>query len=545
MKIKNGTFFFNQGHLKLVNQHFPNSEIKIVGKGVTLVPKGWLLKDGDDTPCEVNGESCFLDLKHKKSLSPWGEVMYADSLIEIIDMETKRCRLKCKKLGDLKVAEGNMAYLDLTRWCRCYQYKVLKIENGYVDFYAHDLALDNIFHKPEYNVNYDYIYAKANPRFRLCNVGEKRPVSVWNKTIQVTPDLNSVYLSDVTTFLVFQNSELSQMVIQGITFLGSKASDLPLLYYKGAKASNIEFENCKFVGQRSRIISLNATDNLYFHNNYVTDNYEWGIVSLSNSSNTVVENNFFENNGTGLSYARCVTCFGKDYYVGHNIFKNFGYCAISVGTPYGTMMENPAKGIIEYNNIYFDQEYFSNAWKYTIMDSGAIYVWTQNENCIIRYNYVHDYTGMRQNRGIYCDDGASGVKIYGNIVMNIPNWHAIDSRRVPNTEKANNKISFSERNNLNNVILYNITDGTINLVGREQEDNGCMKGGNVFLSRNGERTTRRVFKTTYNNLDIEGTDMNTQYDDYNSKGIIIQRKVADNLKDMPCYDKIKRYLRKR
>lgn len=535
VEIRKGTYFFKESHLSLNNLNYPDADIRIKGKKVIIVPFGWNLKDGDNVPCDVSGESCYLDLQRNEIIPTWGEMMYADSLVEILDVQKKRCRLKCQALGDLRVLEGNQAYIDLTRWCRCYQYKVEKIENGYVYFIAHDLQKDQVFKKDDYNVNYDYIYAKANPRFRLCNVELNTPVSVLDGIIHLQSGLESVYLGNATTFIKIQNCELHAFSVQGVTFLGSKVSSHPLILYKDSRAGVLEFTKCKFIGQRSRIVYFTGSNNLFFHNNEVKDNYEWGIVSEKSSYNTYVVNNIFENNGTGLSYARCVSCFGRNYYVGLNEFINFGYCAISVGTPYGWKMDNPSKGIVEKNHLYYDTEHFNNVWKYTIMDSGAIYVWTQNEECIVRYNYIHDYTGMRQNRGIYCDDGASNVKIYGNVVMNIPNWHAIDSRRVPGTEKANNPISHSERNNVNNVVMYNVTNGTINFVGRQSLDNGCLKGPNILLP-NEFPNPKEKYSTTYDNLVIEEKDMSTSETYKINNGRLTGKSLKRLTKNsFPCY----------
>ena len=48
VKIKKGTYYFGDGHLKLVSQHYPDVSIIVEGKGVTLVPKGWTLKNDDE-----------------------------------------------------------------------------------------------------------------------------------------------------------------------------------------------------------------------------------------------------------------------------------------------------------------------------------------------------------------------------------------------------------------------------------------------------------------------------------------------------------------
>lgn len=206
-------------------------------------------------------------------------------------------------------------------------------------------------------------------------------------------------------------------------------------------------------------------------------------------------------------------------------------------------MVRASGGIVEYNHIWYDNEHFNNAWKYTIMDSGAIYLWTQNCNAVVRYNYIHDYTGMRQNRGIYCDDGAKGFIIYGNVIINVPNCHAIDSRRVAGTETAKKKVSKSIRNNIDNVIMYNVTDGTINFVGNEIANNGCLKGNNILLRESGVEVKTHDYKPLLKNLKVNIKDEETTFDGYDENGIIVSKDVWKKLAMLPCFERLQRYVR--
>lgn len=543
VKIKKGTYYFNENHVKLVGQHYPDADIRIEGDGVTVVPKGWILKDGDEIPCDVSGESCFLDLKGKQSVSPWGVMMYADSLVEVVDKAAKRCRLKCKELKGMNVPEGSMAYIDLTRWCRCYQYKVLKVEDGFVEFYAHDLQLDSVFRKPFYNVNYDFVYGKKNPRFRLCYFTGDEPVCVVNKRVRLKNGLKSLYLGNAANFMRVYNSEFNSVLIRGIVFLGSKHDITPLIHLHELKANCIEFEHCRFIGQKGTILSANGTNNLYFHNNYISDNYRDGIVSYLTSANTVIVNNSFENNGLDLSSNRCVTCSGTDYYIANNTFKNFGYCAISIGVWYGTEMKMPSRGIVEYNEIWYDHQYFEEAWKHTIMDAGAIYIWTQNDRAVIRYNYIHDYIGMKDNRGVFCDDGAHHVAVYGNIIVNVPNCHAIGARRIAHTESDNNTISRSMRNNINNFIAYNVIDGSVLFEGHEQQPNGCLKGMNVKMRCSSKKSVEtHDYKAEIRNLEVAVKDKEIVFTGYDEKGIYVSAEVMKEMEELSCYEKMRKYI---
>ncbi|MBR1543173.1 MAG: hypothetical protein IJ628_11260 [Bacteroidaceae bacterium] len=120
------------------------------------------------------------------------------------------------------------------------------------------------------------------------------------------------------------------------------------------------------------------------------------------------------------------------------------------------------------------------------MDSGAIYTWTQNDGIIIRYNYIHDYTGAGDNRGIFCDDGSGNLSIYGNAVLNTPNSYSIDSRRAKD-QKA------GLRNNNRNFMAYNVVDNGVRFMGYSLEERHCRKGSNLVLSNNKDKNVSNQF----------------------------------------------------
>ena len=60
------------------------------------------------------------------------------------------------------------------------------------------------------------------------------------------------------------------------------------------------------------------------------------------------------------------------------------------------------------------------------MDSGAIYISTQIDSLLVEGNHIHDINGPTYNRGIFVDDGGSHIRIVGNTVERIANYHAID-----------------------------------------------------------------------------------------------------------------------
>ena len=94
----------------------------------------------------------------------------------------------------------------------------------------------------------------------------------------------------------------------------------------------------------------------------------------------------------------------------------------------------------------------------TLIDSGAIYVWTQNRGTVIRHNYIHDISGAHGNRGILCDDGVVNTSIFDNLILGIDhNSYCIDLRRRYAVERKRN--SFIRRVNVGNKCGGNVVDG--------------------------------------------------------------------------------------
>ena len=94
-----------------------------------------------------------------------------------------------------------------------------------------------------------------------------------------------------------------------------------------------------------------------------------------------------------------------------------------------------------------------------LMDTGAIYVNTQNASLEIRNNDIHDISGPYDNRGIFCDDGTVNTCIHDNKVVRIENSWCIDLRRVLSVEtRADSKI---RRVNVGNRMERNQVDGKV------------------------------------------------------------------------------------
>ena len=206
--------------------------------------------------------------------------------------------------------------------------------------------------------------------------------------------------------------------------------------------------------------------------------YNYG-VNAAYSFNTRVAGCKFEDMSLASTNTFCIRCSGKDYYVADNELRNFGSCGIAVGTWWKADKRTEETGIVENNELYFTPSYMADWLSHSTMDTGAIYIYTQNDDVTVRHNYIHDYNGACDNNGIYCDDGAYNFQIYGNVILNTSNGYSIDSRYTPNIEKS--RESKTAIVNVNNRIYDNVIDGPIRFEGREGGDNQCRLGQNVLL----------------------------------------------------------------
>lgn len=199
--------------------------------------------------------------------------------------------------------------------------------------------------------------------------------------------------------------------------------------------------------------------------------------------------------GKRMQNTFCVVCRGDDFTVSDNELTDYGYGGIGAGVWYRHDQPNPCKGVIENNTLVYTDEYLQAVEDNCIMDSGAIYLWTKNDGTVVRSNRIMGYAGMKDNRGIFCDDGARNVQIYGNLITGVANSYSIDSRRCANVEDVCGPA------NINNAVYDNIVDKPIRFQGRNGVENGCSSGPNYMIAGNDRAVS------DYSNVVLESEDV--------------------------------------
>ncbi len=458
--IYTGVYHFREKHLSLNNLTCKDVSITIEGRKATITSES--------------------DYCNNTDIDPWSDMKQLDGLIDVIDQDKKLCFVSyTNNLGE--ISRGDVTKIQVTQWYKAPIYDVTNINENGVYFDVPELTYENRFGNKGYNVNMDFLYGGKNPRFRLF-------------------DSSKINNCTANTFLNISNSHIKKLSIKGLSFVGNKEGD-GLFVLNDFHTSQVDFEECIFEQMKSTIINAKSTNNVVFGRNLVSKTCGNELLFYNGCQNVFVSRNKFNKCGMSLGNTFCIICHECNYSITDNVFCDFGYCAIGVGVWHGHKKSKYSGGIIERNELYFGPDYFANSWKYMMMDSGAIYVWTQNDNAIIRYNYIHDYSGAGDNRGIFCDDGASNVKIYKNVIINTPNGYSIDSRMV-----KDQRSEFS--NNANNLVAYNVVDNGIRFIGYEGENRHCLKGVN-FLAKTSSGGTK---KYVYENLEIRDDDIQLKND---------------------------------
>ena len=494
VKLLPGTYIAKEKHITLKDIDASNTKIRIVGHGATLIPEGREYHDGDNYQGTFSVGNSWMS--GNKDVETWSYVKYADSLIEVLDAEEKYCRLKCNNAFPSDI-DFNNAYILITHWYQSSTYKIEKIEGQYIYFTANDLKESSY---GGFNVNDDYNYGNKIIRYKLCNIetGEDY-FRITDGKVHLPNGVTSVWEGKTYNYLTFQNCKFAIVEVNGIQFHGNAfAESHPAISIRNTACKKIRIHKCGFYGMRGSIINVSASPNVKIDNNQFADTYYYGIWSNNGSANTVVEKNSFKSMGKRMHNTKCVGCLGTNYRVSDNVFLDFGYCGIRTGVWYKSDMKQPCTGVIENNDLSYSQDYLDHIENYGIMDGGAIYLATKNAGSIVRNNYIHGFSGIKHNRGVFCDDGASNIEIYGNVITDIVNSMCIDSRRVTFVERSNTPESGIDRANINIVIRNNTVDGSIRFEAHEDSDNGCVKGANYILPSEDGKMPKMVISNVAN-----------------------------------------------
>lgn len=509
VRFASGVFYYDKLSVYLCNIDAPDVSITIQGNNTIMVaggkdyPKGEAVSSPNSDCIYLDSDLDLIDLN--------GEVFQAGSKVEVLDTIMKTCRIAVRT--PFHYCQGMK--IQISEWFHSPVYEATAYKDGFLYFIASDLKYDEA--KKCFNVHYDNKIGNLNPRIRI--VDPKR----------VTLCQKAIHECEVSQFLTLYNMKLKSFSITDISFNGCAKGEKALCYFRNVDAERIGISNCKFEHLNYRIVALKNTGNFVFDHNDVANCYYGAVLSDIDCPQTIITNNTFYRAEKSWTNVSCVACYGEDFLISNNQFEDIGYASVSSGYHYKKGDRMLSRGVIEYNEFSFGDEYYSNPEKYTLMDGGAIYIGTLSRKVIVRYNYIHHYRGVRSNRAIYCDDGAMNVKIYGNVISGVTNAHSVFSWRAKNLNKK-----FSQSNDGIDM-FYNVIWGNYKM--DERPNSTCVHGKNLILyGFDEQKPVNELINFGYQEDDV-----------YSLGAVMVNDKIKlspeglSKLKTLPTYPNIKQW----
>jgi len=495
--IGTGTFYFRNNQLRLEGKKYKNVKLRVLGKGTVIMSKGADYFDGSAYTGQFRVDNAVV--AGGRLVPVWSDVMEAEGAVEVVDEEAHLCRVKCKGLANMTEELLKNAYIRIPQWFLMNSYKISKIKGGYAYFTYRGLQkIPGV----GWNVNDDCHYGGVkNVRYFLCNVGDDdKSFRIVDGKVRLPKGVKKIHECTAYQFCTLKDCEFKSIRISGLTIVGNAWYMSYLMSLENVATDAIKINDCSFECLESNVISIKKTPHVTIANCTFKNCYRGCVYSDIDSQNTTVTKCRFERVGLDFENTSAVRCQGSNYLIADNAFLDYGYCAVALGYGKTRRADQIISGVTERNTISFSPDYVKQYKGSMLMDGGAIYVMTQNDQCVIRYNNITGHTGMKDNRGIFCDDGAYNVEIYGNVVTRIENSYCIDSRRVAGVEKNGSRGANVTKTNVNNKVYENIVDGTIRFEPREGDDNGCMLGENYVVKAKTANNKVTVSKSDYKRI---------------------------------------------
>lgn len=441
VRFKPGTYFFREGHLTLSGIQAPEAVLRLSGDGAVLVGE-----DDGQGPAFENG---FVDLAGRTAFDALAPVRKAGFWPVRVPFRKGLYILRCKGEADVSEADAAGMKIILSQWFVGAVYDVVKISRGWL-----------YFRRVPYRTRIwsELRFGRCLPRYMLFSPRKAK----------------AAYACSASNFLTVEDTRMGSVVLKGIHFLGNGAGNR-LLRFNGVEADSVVVCCCTFEGIRSRGVLVERTDHLRLRDNEFRDGALNQVYVDKTAGDARIEGNRFFRNGLLMTNDPVVDCKGSGFRVRDNCFEDFSYSAIGAGLHFSDTAGLVTSGVIERNEIRMSEP-FRQAPMRSLIDGGAIYVWTQNKDLTVCSNYVHDLAGPHGNRGIFGDDGVVNIRIIDNTVLRVRGSYAIDVRRVHRVGRRGN--SAIRRVNTGIVIRGNIYDGRVRIHVRK-DDPGSYIGENT------------------------------------------------------------------
>lgn len=468
-----GIYFFSEKHFNLSGLNYPGASIVYDGGDAVLVGEGTTVyarrkKAGRYVATWFNYDrtQAIINLDKLQDVRPFGTLRKSTGPIQVVNEASRLCRMKADEKDNSR--PSGMA-IQFSSWYLGYICPVEKIEKGYIYFRPEKLTKSGRF----YNIEGDRNYGGTDPKYQLINCPE---ADVWWSGNKLRfKEKGTYHICRASQAIVVANCKFKSLEFKNFTFLGNSESAEILSHFYGTEA-RLSINHCRFQGIRNLVLS-SLCDHVTLSDNTVEGCYRGFFRVFPQYKDNRIIGNVFRDNQLYLNNTITVQIRGKDFLVKDNIFEDFTCCAIGIGNHFAEKNEVFSSGVVENNEIYYTEAYRKEP-THTLMDSGAIYCWTIQDNVIIRNNYIHDYVGTKDNRGIFGDDGTCNTTVTGNRILRIGNSYCIDFRRVEAVEKMSN--SSVKKTNVGIKMYDNTIDGTVRFEPRPG-DKTSRKGNNKIV----------------------------------------------------------------
>ena len=378
-------------------------------------------------------------------------------------------------LPDLPEDKCKDFYVLMTRDWTSARHKVVKVQDGWLYYHldSDDLHSDR-------NPNVDWTQYKVRPRYTLINNPVSKGLHVVDGKIYIPKQYKQVRVNKGGQLITFAYCHFNSLEITGFKLNGC-GNGTPFGIYSCTFDKGAFIHDNTFSNMSSLAVSTAFNENVVIANNTVT-NARVGAITGSGKSTTIC-GNYLRNIGWMLN-TRAITGGGENLHICDNIIEDFNYGAIACGSTIPNNKASKLTYIIERNEIRLTKEFTDAYIQNTLADGGGIYIGPQCTWGIIRNNVVENIKGIHSNRGIFLDDGAKNLAIYGNYVSNTANSYDIDLRLCKTYAKD------IPDHNTNNCIFQNILTGSYRFQ-EKGSDSHCYGGQNVLLGT-GEMQTKVV-----------------------------------------------------
>lgn len=394
-------------------------------------------------------------------------------------------------------------YVLLTRDWTSARHKVVKVEKGWLYF-----LLDSEELHSNRNPNIDWTQYKVRPRYRLINSPVSKGVHVYENRLYVPMKYEIVHINKGGVLFFFGNCYLNSLEISGFN-IKSCGNKTPIGIYHCIFRTGAFIHDNTFRNLYSLAISTAYNQNVVISNNIVLNTRQQAL--LGDGSGITIKGNHLKNIGWMLN-TRAISGGGNMIHICDNVIEDFNYGAISSGS---RNSNNDINFIIERNTIRLNKEFTDNYIQNTLADGGGIYIGPANTRGIIRNNVVENIKGIHSNRGIFLDDGAQNLAIYGNLVINTDNSYDIDLRRSSTFSKD------IPNHNTHNSIFQNIMTGGYRFQEKDPSSS-CIVGENILLGTGNYQKTVIEISDKVEDVRGEGNNILSLADKYHIAPFVLE-----------------------